>query len=66
MFSPIKNTKGSLPSKSTANAWGFPGSAVVKKPLASAEDMGSICGLGRSPHDSGNEAHMPLTTKPVP
>ena len=47
MFSPIKNIKGSLPSKSIANVWGFPGSSVVKNPLASAEDIGSICGPGR-------------------
>ena len=28
---------------------GFPGGLVVKNPLASAEDMGSIPGPGRSP-----------------
>ena len=32
-------------------SWDFPGSAVVKNPPASAGDMGSIPGLGRS--------HMP-------
>ena len=28
---------------------GFPGSSVVKNPSANAEDVGSICGWGRSP-----------------
>ena len=36
---------------------GFPGGSVVKNPPASAEDMGSIPGSGRSP---GEENDNPL------
>ena len=38
---------------------GFPGSSVVKNPPASAGDMGSIPGLGRSHVLQSNEAHAP-------
>ena len=37
--------------KNEENSWGFPGGSMVKYLTASARDMGSIPGLGRS--------HMP-------
>ena len=37
----------------------FPGSPVVKNPLANARDMGSIPGLGGSHTLQSNEAHVP-------
>ena len=36
---------------------GFPGRSAVKKPPASARDVGSIPGLGRSPED-GNDSPL--------
>ena len=39
--------------------WDFPGGAVVKNPPATARDMGSIPGLGRSHMPWRNEARAP-------
>ena len=36
---------------------GFPGRSAVKKPPASARDVGSIPGLGRSPEE-GNDSPL--------
>ena len=40
--------------------WGFSGGSVVKKPPASARDMGSISGLGRYPGE-GNGNTLPYS-----
>ena len=43
----------------------FPGGAVVKNPPANTGDMGSIPGLGRSPHAAEQRSPCATTTEPV-
>ena len=45
--------------------WGFPGYSVVKNPLANAEDVSSIPGLGRSPRE-GNSNLLQYSSWEIP
>ena len=45
--------------------WGFPAGSVVKNPPASAEDAGSIPGLGRSP-GGGNGNPLLYSCRKIP
>ena len=42
----------------------FPGGSVVKNPPSSAEDMGSVLGLGRSHLPQSSQAHAPQLLSP--
>ena len=44
--------------------WDFPGGAMVKNPPASAGDVGSISGLGRSHMPQSNKAREPQLLSP--